>query len=70
MPISSQFEEVPSERLTPSASDPNFAQTSLLTGILLLESDLATLSDLTGDDCRYLVSPRSVVLLLNTPQTS
>ena len=45
MPISSQFEEVPSERLTPSASDPNFAQTSLLTGILLLESDLATLSD-------------------------
>jgi hypothetical protein len=45
MPISSQFEKVPSERLTPSASDPTFARTSLLIGILLLESDLATLSD-------------------------
>jgi hypothetical protein len=45
MTISSQFAEVPSEGVTPSASGPHFAQTSLLTGILLLESDLATLSD-------------------------
>jgi hypothetical protein len=45
MPISSQFEEVPSERLTPSVSSPTFAQTSPSIGILLLESDLATLSD-------------------------
>jgi hypothetical protein len=45
MPISPQFEEVPSERLAPSASDSKFAQTSLLTGILLLESDLAALSN-------------------------
>jgi hypothetical protein len=45
MPISSQFEEVPPERLTPLASNPKFAQTSPLIGILLLESDHATLSD-------------------------
>ena len=45
MTISSQFEKVPSESVMPSASDPHFAQTSLLTGILLLESDLAILSD-------------------------
>jgi hypothetical protein len=45
MSISSQFEEVPSERLTPSASSPKFAQTSPSIGILLLESDPATLSD-------------------------
>jgi hypothetical protein len=45
MPISSQFEEVPSERLTPPASDPKSTQTSLLTGILLLEGDLVVLSN-------------------------
>jgi hypothetical protein len=47
MPISSQFEEVPSERLTPSVSSPKFAQASpsIGIGILLLESDPATLSD-------------------------
>jgi hypothetical protein len=45
MPISSQVVEVPPERLTPSAGNIEFAQTSLLLGILLLESDLATLSD-------------------------
>jgi hypothetical protein len=45
MPISSQFEEVPSGRLTPSACDPKSTQTSLLTGILLLEGDLAVLSN-------------------------
>jgi hypothetical protein len=45
MTISSRREEVPSETLTESVSAPNFPQTSLLTGILLLESDLAILSD-------------------------
>jgi hypothetical protein len=47
MPISSQLGGVPSERLTLSASNTKFAQTSPLVGILLLESDLAILSDRT-----------------------
>ena len=45
MPISPQFEEVRSERLAPSAGDSTFAQTSPLLGILLLEDDVAVLSN-------------------------
>lgn len=44
MAIASEFEEAPYGRLTPSAYDPKSTQTSLLTGILLLENDLDVLS--------------------------
>ena len=68
MPISSQVGEVPSERLTPSAINTEFAQAALLIGILLLESDLATLSDrarlLTDTASRSDVEPLSSWLRL------
>ena len=47
MPISSQFKDVPSGGLTPSARNSGSAQISLSTGTGLLETDLATLSERT-----------------------
>jgi hypothetical protein len=57
MPMPSRFEDAQPERLTPSAIDTKL-QTSLLTGVLLLETDLAILTERTRllTDSHYCVT--------------